>query len=148
MAQRRRLILGLGNRLLGDDGFGAAVVSALRRRGCDASADVRCAGTDLLDEIESFHRYEEVILVDAVLGAGTPGTVAVLDESIFGAWTERSEGAHQMSPLLAVKIFRRLYPASATRIRLVALHSDAIRRTTDVAATAVSAGVDRVEALL
>jgi hydrogenase maturation protease len=128
MARRRWLVLGLGNPLAGDDAFGPAVVAALgRHAGIHAIADVREAGTDLLGEFETLGHYEDVILVDAVIGGGREGEVAVVEEAVFAGWPDASPGGHSVSPLVAVKLFRRLRPEARTRIRLVALHADELR---------------------
>jgi len=43
------------------------------------------------------------------------------------AWPDRSPGAHAISPLVALKLFRILHPAASTRFSLVGLFSEAIR---------------------
>jgi hydrogenase maturation protease len=149
MAQPQQLVLGLGNPLAGDDGFGRAVIERLRARPeLAGAADVRDAGTDLLAHIETFGTYQEVVLVDAVIGAGPAGEVAVLDEATFTAWPGTSASCHEISPVLAIKLFRRLHPEAATRIALVALHGDTLRAGAVVADDAVARGADAVMRLL
>jgi hypothetical protein len=41
-------------------------------------------------------------------------------EEEFSGWDHTSVGAHQVSPLAAIKLFRRLHPEASTRVRLVA----------------------------
>ncbi len=54
MARPRRLVLGLGNPLLGEDGFGSAVIELLRRRpDRPAAVDLVDAHTDLLAQLET-----------------------------------------------------------------------------------------------
>ena len=124
------LILGLGNPLSGDDGFGARVLDLLHRNGTEFLPDVTLvdAHTDLLNHIESFAAYDRVVLVDAILDPenklGNPGQIVVLHEKEFVAWSEASSSAHQMSPILSVKLFRQLYPAVQTQIVLVGLLVD------------------------
>jgi hypothetical protein len=45
----------------------------------------------------------------------------LLNEETWSRWPEASPGAHQVSPLLAVRLFRQLYPEATTRILLVGL---------------------------
>ena len=124
------LILGLGNPLSGDDGFGARVLDLLHRNGTEFLPDVTLvdAHTDLLNHIESFAAYDRVVLVDAILDPenmlGKPGQIVVLHEKDFLAWSEASSSAHQMSPILSVKLFRQLYPAAQTQIILTGLLVD------------------------
>jgi hydrogenase maturation protease len=88
------------------------------------------AGTDLLNHIESFAEYDRVVLLDAILDSegqmGAPGAVAVLEEKSFLSWSEKSESAHQVSPVLGIKLFRTLNPAAKTRIYLVGFFVDRI----------------------
>jgi len=145
MVRPRRLVLGLGNPLLGEDGFGSAVIELLRRRpDLPAAVDLVDAHTDLLAQVETLGSYDEVVLVDVVIGAGHPGVVEVVDEETFMRWPETSPSCHQISPLLAVKLFRALQPQAATRITLVALHADAVRAAPGVATSVVAAGGEAV----
>jgi hydrogenase maturation protease len=145
MVRPRRLVLGLGNPLLGEDGFGSAVIEMLRQRpDLSAAVDLVDAHTDLLAQVETLGSYDEVVLVDVVIGAGHPGDVEVVDEETFMRWPETSPSCHQISPLLAVKLFRTLQPQAATRITLVALHADAVRAAPGVAASVVAAGGEAV----
>ena len=203
MARPKWLVLGLGNRLVGEDGFGSAVIEMLRGRpDLPAAVDLVDAHTDLLAQVEMLGAYDEVVLVDVVIGApGTPkpevarrvesgeggpgppkpdvarrvesgeggpgppkpevarrvesgeggghaGAIAVVDEETFMRWPESSPSCHQISPLLAVKLFRALHPEAATRITLVALHADELRAAPGVAASVVAAGGEAVLRLI
>jgi hypothetical protein len=62
--------------------------------------------------------------VDAVLREGAP-RVEIFDEPTLSSWDDRSTGAHAVSPVAAVKLFRRLRAAgvpafTSPRITLVA----------------------------
>jgi hydrogenase maturation protease len=123
--------VGLGNPLVADDAFGGAVVRQLREEGRARDADVVDAGTDLLAHIESFARYDEVILVDTVIDPGRAGQVGVVEHDALLQYPDASPGCHDLSPLVAVKLFRALYPDVPTRFTLVALFTDAVRLTTE-----------------
>ena len=145
MTPGTRLVVGVGNPLAGDDGFGGAVIDRLRQRGDrPESVDLVNAHTDLLGQIDTFAAYDEIVLVDAVIGAGASGGVAVFDEWTFSNWPDTSPGSHQMSPLAAVKLFRVLHPHAATRIMLVALSTDRVMIGPGVPDAAVAAGVEMV----
>jgi hydrogenase maturation protease len=160
MARPKRLVLGLGNRLVGDDGFGSAVIEMLRARpGLPANVELVDAHTDVLAHVETLGSYEDVVLVDVVIdgsgspkpngeGGGSPGDVAVVNEETFMRWPETSPSCHQISPLVAVKLFRALQPRATTRITLVALHADVLRVGPGVAASAVVAGAEAVVRLV
>jgi hydrogenase maturation protease len=128
----KTLILGLGNPLSGDDSFGALVLDFLHqdRTGTRPGVSLIDAHTDLLNHLESFAAFDCVVLIDAVLDPenklGQTGRIAVFHEADFMSWSESSPSVHQMSPLLAVKLFRQLYPAAQTQIVLVGLLVDEI----------------------
>jgi hydrogenase maturation protease len=70
---RRTLVLGVGNLLLGDEGFGIHAVRALSSENLPGWVTVEDGGTggvDLLDRIASFER---VILIDLVRPVGGTG---------------------------------------------------------------------------
>ena len=144
MAPLKWLVAALGNPQQGADGFGPAVADRLRRtRALPDTVDLVDAHTDLLAHLDRFADYDRVVLVDAVLDSGRAG-VAVFDEDALARWDERAPGCHSLSPLVAVKLFRQLYPASRTRIQLVALCVDAIRLGAGVAADSIDAGAQAV----
>jgi len=122
--------VGLGNRLSGDDAFGSRVLEQLRRQEPPPPPGVTAvdAHTDLLNHLEDFAVYDDVVLVDAVLDPenklGASGRVVVLREETFQSWTEASPGVHEMTPLLAVKLFRALYPQAETKFTLLGLAVD------------------------
>jgi len=158
---KRTLIIGLGNPLIGADAFGPRVIEHLRREdpGSVRFADLVDAHTDLLGQIESFPAYARVVLVDAILdpGArvGNPGEVVLVEEDTLSAWPEASPGIHQLSPVLAVRLFRSLHPRAATQILLVGLCTDraVIVPATDAGPGAldeqsVAEGAGKVRALL
>ena len=118
-------------------------------------ADLIDARTDLLGLIDRFPSYGRVVLVDAVLDPegklGKAGAIVVQEEAALQSWPEDSPSLHQISPLLAIRLFRRLCPGAATRIHLVGLCTDAVampspagsgrRALSDAAVTAGAAAV-------
>lgn len=135
MSQPKRLVVGVGNWLAGDDGFGVAVIAALRARARPVDADLLDAGTDLLRHIERFASYDEVILVDAVIEPSRRGEVAAVEEEELRDWPDASPGCHEISPLTALRLFRLLHPSAHTRFTLVALFTERIEGTAFVPLT-------------
>ena len=147
----KSLVLGLGNLLSGADAFGPAVIELLRRR-TDLPRDVDLvdAHTDLLAHIVRFEACDLVVLVDAVLGADGEG-VAVIGEDIFAQWEDRSIGAHQLSAIGAVKLFRTLHPETRRHfpvIKLVACFVREDRFGQGAGAADVTAGAEAVRRVL
>lgn len=84
MSAPRLLVAGIGNVLLGDDGFGVEVARRLLARGLPPGVRVVDYGVrgldlllDLLDE-----RWEAAVLVDAMPRGGAPGTLYVVEPSV------------------------------------------------------------------
>jgi hydrogenase maturation protease len=126
----KTLIVGLGNPLSGDDAFGSRVLEHLQQNAAalPPGAILLDAHTDLLNLIEDFTKYDRVLIIDAVLDPegklGPPGKITLLDETQFQSWPETSPSIHQMSPLLAIKLFRSLHPEAQTIIILIGLIID------------------------
>jgi len=88
-------VIGLGNVLLGDDGFGPFVVELLRTRYVfPPEVELLDLGTPGLGLISYLHGHDAVVIVDAVAGAGSPGNVRVYEE----AELERLPVAPRVSP--------------------------------------------------
>jgi len=149
VAQLKRLVVGLGNPLAGSDAFGSAVLVRLRERGAlPAGVALLDAHTDLLGQIDTFLAYDDVVLVDAVMGAGRAGNVAVFDERTFSSWPDSAASCHHLSPLLAVKLFRTLYPQAPTRLALVGFCTEEVTVGQGLPETAVTSGVEAITRLL
>lgn len=91
------LVLGLGNVLLGDDGVGPAAIARLRQAYAIPD-NVRCLdggtlGLSLLPYLEDAHA---VIMVDAVLENGPPGTLVRLTGDDVGPAVATRLSPHQV----------------------------------------------------
>lgn len=76
----RLAVIGLGNVLLGDDGFGPFVIELLRTRyDVPSEVDLLDLGTPGLGLIGYLHGYDHVVVVDAVTIPEAPGEVRVFE---------------------------------------------------------------------
>lgn len=71
----RVLVAGLGNKYMGDDGFGPKVIEALMTRGLPENVEARDVGMCGVTLAPDLNDYEFVIFVDAVEKGGKPGTI-------------------------------------------------------------------------
>ncbi|SFR00269.1 hydrogenase maturation protease [Desulfoscipio geothermicus] len=79
-------VIGLGNPLLKDDGFGPRVIRALRSSGLPAGVQAVEAGGSFYSYWDLLLSCQHVIAVDSMLGDGPPGTVYMLSpEQLAGA---------------------------------------------------------------
>lgn len=74
-----RHLIGFGNELHGDDGFGVAVCRRMAELRLPDDARVYAAGTRGLDALALFEGCEEAIIIDASEPAGRPGHLAFPD---------------------------------------------------------------------
>lgn len=80
----RVAIIGLGNVLLGDDGFGPFAVEVFRTQyECGPEIEIIDLGTPGLDLGPYLYGKDWVVIVDAVSAEGEPGTVRTYSEGEF-----------------------------------------------------------------
>lgn len=73
------LVIGVGNPARGDDGIGGAVIDAIRAAPELAGVETMVAGGDLSDLVVSWASHPDVVIVDAMVGGGPPGTIREID---------------------------------------------------------------------
>ncbi len=110
------LVVGVGNVLKGDDGFGIQALAAFRRQ--KLAEDVRCletgiGGIHLVQEL--MRGYDAVILFDAVDRGDAPGRVTVLEPVLPElddlSETERRDyfcETHYATPIRALTLAREV----------------------------------------
>ena len=75
-------VVGIGNVLLGDDGFGPLVVEMFRcEYECESGVEILDLGTPGLDIAPYLYDRDLVILIDAVQSDAMPGTVCLFQEN-------------------------------------------------------------------
>lgn len=80
------LVAGIGNRLIGDDGFGPRVVDLLSDRDLPENVDIRDFGTAGMTIATDLADYDIAIFLDSMDHEGEPGSLhksrLIVDESI------------------------------------------------------------------
>ena len=106
-----RLVIGLGNSLMGDDGIGWHVAGRLAADPrLPAEVEAIQGGTDLLGCAGWIEGRQAVVVIDAIEDGGEPGGVSVLQ----GDLEERQEHAHHLSVAQAIKLLELITPARFT----------------------------------
>jgi hydrogenase maturation protease len=103
----RACIVGVGQRFAGDDGVGHAVVQRLLADGIPATGVDD--GVGLLNILVD--AAAPVLVVDAVVGGGAPGTIHVLERADLKAGP-RPVSSHGITVLEAIELAARFNPAS------------------------------------
>ncbi|MDD4588439.1 MAG: hydrogenase maturation protease [Heliobacteriaceae bacterium] len=75
---RKTCVIGLGNRLLTDDGIGVYLVEALQARDPAGRFDYFCGETDVEHCIARIGDAEQVIIIDAAFLGKRPGEITVI----------------------------------------------------------------------
>ncbi|HTS89693.1 MAG TPA: HyaD/HybD family hydrogenase maturation endopeptidase [Gemmatimonadales bacterium] len=115
----RTVVLGLGNPLMEDDGFGLAVVDRLRNS-YEVGPEVELIdggtwGMNLLPAIET---ASELILVDAIRSGAAPGTVVELERAQLPRYLAHKLSPHQidLKEVLALAEWRGTLPERTVAI--------------------------------
>jgi hydrogenase maturation protease len=115
----RTLVAGVGNVLLGDDGFGVEVARRLRLQSLPDGVRVEDFGVRALHlAYELLEPYEAVVLVDAMARGEPPGTVCVLQPDVAELCEAEAPDAHGLHPAAVLRIAREL-GADVGRVRIV-----------------------------
>jgi len=82
VAAFRILVAGVGNRLMGDDGFGLRVVELLSSRSLPENVDLKDLGTSGITATMEIEGYDLVIFLDSMKMAGDPGTIRQVEVDV------------------------------------------------------------------
>ncbi|QOX64519.1 hydrogenase maturation protease [Anoxybacterium hadale] len=105
-AMKPLTVLGIGNRLMEDDGIGNYVVKELRDRESFPMLRLEEGETDTEFCLDVLEETERIILIDAAHTGNLPGTVSVfqMDDEFFRGVAEAAM-AHNYSILQAMKTY-------------------------------------------
>ncbi|HMK39814.1 MAG TPA: HyaD/HybD family hydrogenase maturation endopeptidase [Bacteroidota bacterium] len=89
------LVLGIGNYLMGDEGVGVHAIRALEREKVPPGVSLLDGGTGGFHLLSYLQEYPTVLLIDATMDGGAPGTVHVLRPK-FASDFPRALSAHDI----------------------------------------------------
>lgn len=105
----RKLVLGVGNPILSDDGVGIHVARALKARNLPGVEveELPAGGLELLDMVLGF---DKVVIVDAIqTKGGVPGQIHILEEADFERAVHGSS-PHGINIATALAMGRKIVP--------------------------------------
>lgn len=133
------IIVGIGQAAAGDDGVGLHVARTLAARGFEVR---ECADASvLLGLCEAGRR---IVLIDAIVGGGPPGTVLQLDVGALAAGVT-AVSSHGIGVAEALELARTLYGEPRIAIVGIAIERPALR--TFAISPAVAAAIAPAAAL-
>jgi len=111
-AVERKLLIGIGNPLRGDDGVGWAVarhLSGMHHRPAGVGFEVRTLHGDAADLVEAFRGVDSVVIVDAARSESPAGTLHRLDATREGVPAVlEAASTHGLGLAVAVELARAL----------------------------------------
>jgi len=92
----KTLILGIGNTLRQDDGFGVHLAEALKKENLPENVEILPLGTEDILSV-AFEKFQKIVILDCIRLGGEKGTLYFIDDFTFSCDTPVS--SHQMHPL-------------------------------------------------
>jgi hydrogenase maturation protease len=140
-------IVGLGQRLAGDDGVGLAIVDRLRALGAPSGVEL-VEASDAGELLTLLETARPVIVVDAIVGAGPPGEVVDVDAAqIGGACGRPLLSSHGLDVCDAIELARTLFGQGASpQVRVVGVRIAPPARGTCGLSPTIDAAVARAAA--
>jgi len=108
VAEKRTLVLGLGNEILSDDGIGPRLVKDLTGMFDSPQLEFKTVSLGGLEVMELLTGFDKAVLIDAIhTRDGKPGTVYYFSPSDFRE-TSNLSNLHDVSFLTALRLARTL----------------------------------------
>lgn len=104
------LVVGVGNRLLGDEGMGLYIIDTLLQYQIPDYVDVINCGCDLLNLISYPNKPQKLIIVDTIRAGGKPGETYKFNYNQLETPAVKMSSAHQIHAIDALRLLRELYP--------------------------------------
>lgn len=90
-------VLGIGNILLGDEGFGVRVIQELQQAyHFPQNVQILDGGTLGLELVGSLYGTDKLLVVDAVLGRKAPGAIYEFDNNTIKAYFKNKVSLHEL----------------------------------------------------
>lgn len=140
------LVLGIGNRLRGDDAIGSIIAEQLVQEGRIPAIDCGEMPDNYVSRVWQV-KPNEVILIDACSFGGQPGEIRVFEESEFDKIPASPLSTHQM-PLPLLVAVMKAEPTLKCRFRLIGIQPQSIDMFTEGLSAPVAEAIPKVLALL
>ena len=132
-SRRNILIVGVGNRLLSDEGVGLHTIDGLSQITMPPCVRIIDCGCDLLSLISYVNEPQKIIIIDAIRAGGKPGSIYRFDYAELRATQTQRRSAHQLKTLESLELLKHVYPDLRNcQITLIGVEPQTIRLSTDL----------------
>lgn len=132
-SRRNILIVGVGNRLLSDEGVGLHAVDGLSQIPMPPCVRIIDCGCDLSSFISYVNEPQKIIVIDAIRAGGKPGRVYRFDYAELATTQSQMRSAHQLKTLEILELLKHVYPDLCNcQITLIGVEPQTIELSTDL----------------
>jgi hydrogenase maturation protease len=148
MPDKKTIVIGLGNPLLGDDSVGWRVAESLRPQAAALGVEVDSLAVGGLSLMERMVGYQRAIVVDAInLGDAPTGAVRCFAlESLPNPFAGHLGSSHETNLQTALQIGRELGAELPDEVTVVAIESPYVYDFTEELSPPVAAAVQQAAA--
>jgi hydrogenase maturation protease len=150
MPDKKTIVIGLGNPILGDDSLGWRVAESLRAPAAALGVEVDSLAVGGLSLMERMVGYERAIVVDAIrLGDVPAGTVRTFPlENLPNPFAGHLGSSHETNLLTALQIGRELGAELPQEVTVVAIESPYVYDFTEELSPQAAAALPQAVAMV
>ena len=126
-------IVGVGNRLLGDEGVGLHIIDNLSKIPMPSHVNIIDCGCDLLSLTAYLNKPQKIVIIDAIRAGGKPGEIYRFDYNKLPATKGETQSGHQIGTIDVLRLLKSVYPVMAdSEIILIGVEPKMLELSTDL----------------
>ncbi len=106
--EEKILIMGIGNYLMEDDGFGVHFIKYLEEKELPSNVTLIDVGTSISDHLDLLCETDKLICVDVAEGGGSPGDIYKFTPADINYQNSKYHNAHKITIFDTLEIVRTL----------------------------------------
>jgi len=107
------IVVGIGNRLLGDEGMGLHIIDNLSKIPMPSHVNIIDCGCDLLSLTAYLNKPQKIVIIDAIRAGGMPGEIYRFDYSKLATTKDETQSGHQIGTIDVLRLLKSVYPVLA-----------------------------------
>ena len=127
------IIVGVGNRLLGDEGVGLHIIDNLSKIPMPSHVNIIDCGCDLLSLTAYLNKPQKIVIIDAIRAGGKPGEIYRFDYNKLPTTKGETQSGHQIGTIDVLRLLKSVYPVMAdSEIILIGVEPKMLELSTDL----------------